>query len=55
MPRCFVQSKNWNKTKIILLVGSIYFTNNNMEGMAMSASTGKLVPIYNVDTNKEYQ
>ena len=40
-------------TVIILLVGSIYFTNINMEGMEASSSAGKLVPIYNVDTNKQ--
>lgn len=40
-------------TVIILLVGSIIFMGNNMESMQASTGTGKLVPIYNVDTNKQ--
>ena len=40
-------------TVIILLIGSIYFTNTNMEGIETASKLGKLVPIYNVDTNKQ--
>lgn len=40
-------------TVAILLVGSIFFTGKNMETMEMSSQAGKLVPIYNVSTNKQ--
>lgn len=42
-----------SSTVIILLAVSIFFTGNNMEAMEMSAASGKLVPIYNVETNKQ--
>ena len=41
-----------SSTVIILLAVSIFFT-GNMETMQISAKAGKLVPIYNVDTNKK--
>lgn len=40
-------------TVIVLLIGSLFFTGTNMETMEMSSQAGKLVPIYNVDTNKQ--
>lgn len=40
-------------TVAILLVGSIFLTGNKMDAFQTSSSLGKLVPIYNVDTNKQ--
>lgn len=42
-----------SSTVIILLAVSIFFTGNSIETMEMGASAGKLVPIYNVETNKQ--
>jgi len=41
-----------SSTVIILLAVSIFFT-GNIDTMQISAGAGKLVPIYNVDTNKQ--
>lgn len=40
-------------TVAILLVGSIFLTGNKMDAFQTSSSLGKLVPIYNVETNKQ--
>lgn len=40
-------------TVAILLVGSIFLMGNKMDAFQTSSSLGKLVPIYNVDTNKQ--
>ena len=40
-------------TVAILLIGSIFFTGMNMDTMEMSSGVGKLLPIYNVETNKQ--
>lgn len=40
-------------TVAILLVGSIFLTGNKMDAFETSSSLGKLVPIYNVETNKQ--
>lgn len=41
-------------TVLILLVGSIFFMGSNVETMEMSSTAGKLIPIYNVETNKKW-
>lgn len=41
-------------TVAILLVGSIFFMGSNVETMEMSSEAGKLIPIYNVETNKKW-
>lgn len=40
-------------TVAILLIGSIFFTGMNVDTMEMSSGVGKLLPIYNVETNKQ--
>lgn len=40
-------------TVLVLLIGSIFFTGMNMDTMEMSSGVGKLLPIYNVETNKQ--
>ena len=42
-----------SSTVAVLLAVSIFFTGNNTEAMEMSSSAGRLVPIYNVETNKQ--
>ncbi len=41
-------------TVLVLLVGSIFFMGSNVETMEMSSTAGKLIPIYNVETNKKW-
>jgi len=41
-------------TVLELLVGSIFFMGSNVETMEMSSTAGKLIPIYNVETNKKW-
>lgn len=36
-----------------MLAVSIFYAGNNMQTMETVSGTGKLVPIYNVDTNKQ--
>lgn len=42
-----------SSTVIVLLAVSIFLTGNKMEAMQASSATGKLVPIYGVETNKQ--
>lgn len=41
-------------TVLVLLVGSIFFMGSNVETMEMSSEAGRLLPIYNVETNKKW-
>lgn len=41
-------------TVLVLLVGSIFFMGSNVETMEMSSEAGRLIPIYNVETNKKW-
>lgn len=42
-----------SSTVILLLAVSIMFAGDKMETMEMSSGTGKLVPIYDVETPKQ--
>lgn len=42
-----------SSTVVVLFIVSIFFTGNNIETMQMSGEAGKLVPIYQVETNKK--
>lgn len=41
-------------TVLVLLVGSIFFMGSNVKTMEMSSEAGRLLPIYNVETNKKW-